>query len=809
MVNFDYYKSTARRRYYAEKSLKRSTFNFITIFNLIVSLFAAVLIFQPSDALKGIGQIILALAMLFESIIISKKYSFLPQKRSENIADHFAMDLAEAIEMAIEQAKIENQSQITTEYLFDKSSLTPIGSLLFLRLGLPPLRKSVGKPNNIQVQFAKDLVSLFQSLDSQKLITLEDFWQTASQLQSIQKALSDLKIEPNDFQKVIEWMKKIKSEAERPKFWEEGKTLSGIGQDWAYGYTPILSRFSYDLSRYFQDSNLKINIFGHTNKINEIETVLAKPAKNNCLLVGEAGVGKKTIVNALALKIAQGDCLESLKYKRIRQLDVGRLLAGAGKGELEARLEGCLGDAVEAGNIILYIDNFESMLGGTVQNAREEIGGIDATSILLPYFENSNLRIIAAVTPDEYFERVRANSALVGVFEKIEINPATEDDTMGILLDALSYIEIKYNVFFPLQSLKKIVQLSARYIHDVPFPEKALRLMQEAAVNFGGSKISLISPEEIEELVSRKTNVPVGEAQGQEKEKLLNLESFLHKRVVDQEEAIEAVANALRRVRAGITSGKRPVGVFLFLGPTGVGKTETAKALAESYFGSEKNMIRLDMSEYQEVSSIDRLLGTEVNPDGVLTKAVIERPFSLILLDEIEKADKNILNVFLQVFEDGRLTTARGKVIDFTNTIIISTSNAGSEYIREQVNSGSQNIKEGLVNLLQQKGIFTPEFLNRFDGVIVYKPLTSEQITQVAQMMIADINKRLADRKIKVEVDDQALAKLVELGFDPQFGARPMRRVITEKIENLLAKKMLSGEVGENQVLKVSLEDIS
>ena len=809
MANFNYYYSAARRRYFAEKSLKRSTFTFITIFILIICLLAIVLILQVSDFLKGIGEIFLAIALLFESIIIAKKYSSSPQRRSGNIADHFSLDLVDAIEVAIDQAKRENVNSISIEYLFDKSSLSSIGILIFLRLGLPLLKKTESPPSNLKVQFDPNLINLFEGFQGQATVSLEDFFEKAGLLPNIQKALEDFKIKPADFQKVINWAKKVKFLSFTPKFWEEGKILSGIGQDWAYGYTPVLSRFSYDLSRYFQDPSLKINVFGHTGKIDDIQAVLARPSKNNCLLVGEAGVGKKTVVNSLALKLAQGDCLEPLKYKRIRQLDVGRILAGAGKGELEARLEGCFGDAVEAGNIILYIDNLGSLLGGTAQANREEVGGIDATSILLPYLENSNLRIIASVTPDEYFERVRANSTIVGSFEKIDINPATEEDTLGILLDSLSYVEFKYNVFFPLQTLKKIIELSARYIHDVPFPEKALRLLQEAAVNFGSNKVRLISPKEIEEIVTRKTNVPVGEAETGEKEKLLNLEEFLHKRVVDQEEAIEAVANALRRVRAGITSGKRPVGVFLFLGPTGVGKTETAKALAESYFGSEKNMIRLDMSEYQEASSIDRLLGTQANPDGVLTKSVIESPFSLILLDEIEKADKNILNVFLQVFEDGRLTTARGKVVDFTNVILIATSNAGSEYIREQVNSGAQNIKEGLVNLLQQKGIFNPEFLNRFDGVIVFKPLTSEQITQVAQMMIADINKRLAEKKIKVEVDGAALAKLVELGFDPQFGARPMRRVITEKVENLLAKKMLSGEVGENQVLKVSLEDIS
>jgi ATP-dependent Clp protease ATP-binding subunit ClpA len=288
------------------------------------------------------------------------------------------------------------------------------------------------------------------------------------------------------------------------------------------------------------------------------------------------------------------------------------------------------------------------------------------------------------------------------------------------------------------------------------------------------------------------------------------LEDYLHRRVINQEEAIKAVANTLRRARAGISSSKRPVGVFLFLGPTGVGKTETAKALAENYFGDEKNMIRLDMSEYQEISAIDKLIGSNTNPSGVLTDAILANPFSLILLDEIEKANKNVLNLFLQVFEDGRLTDPRGRISDFTNAIIIATSNAGSEFIRQNVTKLSNDrIEEQLINLLQEKGIFSPEFLNRFDGVIVFKPLTQEQLIQVANLMIADINKRLKDKNITVEVVPDALAKLVELGYDPQFGARPMRRVIQEKVENLLAKKMLEGKVGGSQKILVTLDEIN
>lgn len=377
-----------------------------------------------------------------------------------------------------------------------------------------------------------------------------------------------------------------------------------------------------------------------------------------------------------------------------------------------------------------------------------------------------------------------------------------------MLLESVNFVEYKYNLLFPLQTLKKIIELSDRYIHEIPFPEKALRLLEEAAVKFSSGKITLVTPQNIEDLVSKKTNIPLGEATIQEKDKLLNLEDYLHQRVVGQDEAIKAIADTLRRVRSGLATGKRPAGVFLFLGPTGVGKTETAKTLAQNYFNSEKNMIRLDMSEYQGADSVERLIGTVSNPNGILINAVMANPFSLILLDEIEKADKNVLNLFLQIFEDGRLTDPRGRVSDFTNSIIIATSNAGSEYIREKLAGGEMNLSETLITYLQEKEIFSPEFLNRFDAVIIYKPLTRQELLEIANLMIKEVNKRLETKKIKVEVEPDALEKLVDLGYNPEFGARPMRRVITQKIENLLAKKMLSGEVGENQNLRINLEDI-
>lgn len=808
MANFDYYNSAGRRNHLARKNFSSGFFWFFSILDGAIFTFAVYLIFQIMPFSKGWGQVILALSLIFQSYLLAKKYKTTGRLSSDNLADHFATSLFDLFGVSITEARKENLAVITPEYLFSKMSLAPGEGLIDLRLGLPFVEPAKTRQTGTKPSFSPAVMTAIEGLGSQGQIDLEMFIEKISQdSEQINATLREKNLTEKDLETVFDWLKRTKAQARKPKFWQDDVSQAGVGQDWSFGYTPVLSLYSDDLSRYFSNSNLQINIFSHANKLDEIQTVLAKTHKNNVLLVGEPGVGKKTIVNALALTFARGNCLPALKYKRVRELNVGKMLAGADSATVRARLEGSLSDAVGAGNIVLYIDNFQSLIGGGA--SANNVGGVDASEILVPYLESSNLRIIASVSPDDYFSVIRRSASISKSMEKIDIAPPEPEDVPPILLESINYVENKYNVFFPYQTLKKIVDLSARYIHEVPFPEKALRLLEESAVGLSGDKIKIVTPADIENLVSKRTNIPVGQAGAEEKEKLLNLESFLHQRVIGQEEAIAAVANTLRRARSGLTTGKRPTGVFLFLGPTGVGKTETAKALAESYFGNEKNMIRLDMSEYEQPGSIDRLIGTMQSPNGILTDAVLQNPFSLILLDELEKADKNILNIFLQVFEDGRLTDPRGKVSDFTNTIIIGTSNAGSEFIRENVGKlEPDQMKTTLIDELQKQGIFSPEFLNRFDGVIVFNPLTREELIQVAGLMIMEINKTLEEKKITIQVDAEALNKLIELGFSPEFGARPLRRVINEKIENLLAKKMLSGEIGEKQTLTITIADL-
>lgn len=806
MPKFDYYFSAKRKNFLQKHFFSGTAFTILSLLNICLLVIVVFLCLQNNQVSQGWAEILFALILLLQGYYLAKRFVKV-EVASNNLADRFSLDLIKLIELVIQEARKDKVVEITPEYFFSKISLSNEGRILCARIGLPFADRKNAVPTNLVPRFSVAMVNILANLPKKNIEIADVLEAIVTQSESAQQYLDSVKVSLEDVQIIVKWIDELKLYSKKPKFWEDSHVLAGVGQDWSFGYSPVLSSFSTDISRYFNDPNLTINTFGHSGKVTDIQSILAKPTKNNVLLVGEPGVGKKTIVNALALKLAQGDCLPVLKYKRIRQLDVGRILAGGGMGDWTERLEGCLSDAVEAGNIILYIDNFQSLIGG---GASAEVGGVDASQILIPFLEQSGLKVIASISPNDYYERLKNKEGVSNTFEKIDVAPASTEDTKAILLETIPYIETKYKVFFPFQTLKTTVDLSDRYIHDVPLPEKALRLMEQAAVTYGSTEVNIVWPDDMEKLISQKTNVPIGQVQEEEKNKLLNLESFLHQRVIGQEEAISAIANSLRRVRSGLASGKRPVGVFLFLGPTGVGKTETAKALAESYFGSEKQMIRLDMSEYQQPDSVDRLIGSQMNPNGVLTDAIAQTPFSLILLDEIEKADKNVLNIFLQVFEDGRLTDARGHTSDFTNAIIIATSNAGSELIRERVqeNVALEGLKEELINTLQQKGMFTPEFLNRFDNVVVYKPLSQDQLTQVAQLMIGGINKTLEEKRIHVDVDPIALKRLVELGYDPQFGARPMRRVIQEKVENLLAKRMLEGSLSEHETIKINLEDL-
>lgn len=518
----------------------------------------------------------------------------------------------------------------------------------------------------------------------------------------------------------------------------------------------------------------------------------------------------------LAQRIAKGMTYKHLAYRHIMELDINFILAGAqGPGEIIDRLTGVLNDAAAAGNIILFIDGIHALFGG---GEGSKVGAIDAAQVIIPYLEHPGLFFIATTSTSSYHQYIETKKAVSEKFEKIEVKEPDKFQVIRILEEIVPKIERQTGIIITYEALKSIVELSDRYLYDKPFPEKAVNLLSDMAVYTASQgKKTVMTTEHVEKIISKKTNVPVGEAEGGEKEKLLNLEKILHQRVIGQEEAVKVISNALRRARAGMASSKKPIGTFMFLGPTGVGKTETCKALAEAYFGSEDSMIRFDMSEYQDIAGIYQLIGApqgtpEAQAGGKLTNAVRDNPFSLILFDELEKAHPDILNLFLQVFDEGWITDSLGRKVKFNNSIIIATSNAGAQLIQESIKQGmsSKELKSNLMEYLQKEGIFKPEFLNRFTSVVNFNPLTQEQIVIITDKLIKALASSLEkDKGILLKMDQGAVIKLAELGYDPLMGARPIQRVIQKKVEDILAKRMLSGEIGRGSKLFIKAEDIS
>jgi len=429
---------------------------------------------------------------------------------------------------------------------------------------------------------------------------------------------------------------------------------------------------------------------------------------------------------------------------------------------------------------------------------------LDLSSLLAQELEKGYFVLIATTTPAAYRDAIEG-SALASSLTKVDLDEPNKNEAIQIIEAKVGKPEAEQGVLFSYEAVEALVDLTARYLHDQFLPDKAIRLMEETALMVKQSRGlgATITKQDVAQIVSVAAKVPLTAVSQDEKEKLLALEVNLHTRVIGQSEAVNMVSAALRRARAEMRSGRRPIANFLFLGPTGVGKTELSKAIAATYFGNEEAMVRLDMSEYQDSSSIHRLIGVPGSRQGGLfTEAVRKQPFGLILLDELEKAHPEILNVFLQVFDDGRLTDAAGRTVDFTQTIIVATSNAGSQYIQEQVKQGTpmDQIKTHLMEE-ELSQYYRPEFLNRFDGVVVFTPLTMEDVMAIAGLMLGGVRKRLDDKGIVFTVSDAALKELAVAGYDPQFGARPLRRVIQEKVEDPLATLLLEGKVGRRDTV--------
>lgn len=626
---------------------------------------------------------------------------------------------------------------------------------------------------------------------------------------NLMEIITQSDVEEEDFEKVNEWQERLYRKIQNDKcFWSYENLLKkgSIGRDWTSGYTPTLDSFSIDWTDEIKRRGFE-EIIGHQDKVAQVEMILSKKDAGNVLLVGDPGAGRKNIIHGIIRKSLLNQSAPNVKHNRFLEMDIISLSSNVTSFEqMERILEQCFREVANAGNVILIINDFHDFLGG-----EQKAGIVDISGVIGPYLNLSSFKTICLTSFEGLHKYIESKPALLAQFQKVEIEEMNREETLQTLENKVFRLENEYQKFIPFNSLKEIYNVCEKYVSGFPFPQKAINLLEETAV-YSGRYVDtqVVLPEHVDKILSEKVQIPIGKIKSQEKETLLNLEDILHKRIVGQLEAIKEISSALRRARSGVQTRKGPMGSFLFLGPTGVGKTETAKALAETYFGSEEKMIRIDMSEFQRIDDIPRLLGSE-NQEGMLTTAVRESPFSLILLDEIEKAHPDILNVFLQVLDEGYVNDNLGRKVSFLNTIIIATSNAGYKVILKAIEENKEmgEIKRDLLNEIFEKGIFRPEFINRFDGTIVFKSLTKEDLMTIAELQLEKFNKNLLQKKMQFLITEELKAKIVELSYDPVFGAREMKRVIQDKIENTVAKALLNDSIPRGSKIQIDPNNFS
>jgi ATP-dependent Clp protease ATP-binding subunit ClpC len=604
--------------------------------------------------------------------------------------------------------------------------------------------------------------------------------------------------------------------------------------------TSALDEFGRDLT--VDAANGRIDpVVGRSAEIEQTLEILARRRKNNAVLIGEAGVGKTAIAEGLALRVHQGDVPELLREARIVALDLSGMIAGAQyRGQFEQRLKAALAEVVASeGKIVLFIDELHTVLGaGAIE------GAMDAANILKPMLARGDLRVIGATTLAEY-RKIERDSALARRFSPVTVEEPSVEDTVEILRGLRGAYETHHGVLIDDTALESAARLSDRYITEYRLPDKAIDLVDQAAAKLrlsGGpnlrpelekaiaeedyeraaglkKQIEAYSPLQIGEVeiaavVGARTGIPVGELIAGELERLNELEGDLHERVVGQEEAVEVVADTIRRARVGLSEGDRPLGSFLFLGPTGVGKTELVKALAERLFASDKALVRIDMSEYRQPHTVARLIGSPpgyvgYGEGGQLTEPVRRRPYSVILLDEIEKAHPEVWNVLLQVMDDGRLTDGEGRTVDFTNAVIVMTSNLGAGRAKRGIGfTAGEPAADAARMEAAAKGAFLPEFINRIDEIVTFSSLTPSHVERIAAQMVARVAERLqVERGIELEVDEALIAQLARDGFDEELGARPLQRHIRRTLEKTLTRAILAGDVSEGDRIYAAADE--
>ncbi len=619
------------------------------------------------------------------------------------------------------------------------------------------------------------------------------------EIPGIDNMLLKLDLKTADFKEALNFLERKKQIWRRIYIWDDDFTmhhLKGVNRGWLGVPTPNLDLASEDLTK--QAAQVGFPVFIRSSGVvEEIINNLSEGTSRNVVIVAPPGAGKSALVRYLAERIVDGDAPTALATKRLVLLDLTKLISGIKtQGELADRVKVIFEEASFAQNVILVIEEIHELGMGEVGSS------LNLYSLMEPFLESGNFQFIGTTEPESYSKILEKNGAFARLFRKIELSPASSDDTLKILEDRAITAERKTKVKTSLIALKTAVELAGKLIHDRVLPDSAISVIKEASTK---AVKSWVTKDIVRGVVSERSKIPVIEVGNLDKKRLLNLEQEIHEKLIDQEQAVKAVADALRRAVTGLREEIRPIGSFLFVGPTGVGKTELAKILALVYFKNAGSFVRFDMSEYQNPESVSRLIGSG-GEGGLLTETVRANPYCLLLLDEFEKADQKILTLFLQVLEDGRLTDGLGRTISFENTIIIATSNVGSLLIAERIGQGKSLEaidKEVNDELLK---IYKPELVNRFDEVVIFKPLSPEDLQKIVQIKLSGLQKQMKEKGYLLEFDQGLIAELAKRGFDPVLGARPLRRLIQDTIEANLSKLILENKLVKGSSFKVGVD---
>lgn len=666
------------------------------------------------------------------------------------------------------------------------------GGVILKRLGLDPedLGAFLSDPNRVRVLGEEFVIT------QEGALTISRYAGALYQKDtSLQTFLFSKGIQESDFSGAALFVEEIFRARKLAQRWWSRDNLGrmpAIGRSLGYGQTFALERYGHPITH---ESAFLSSGFAwrEREEVDKLEAILARNRQANALLIGEAGIGKLEIIARVARRILEGEALPALMDKQVFVLDAGALVAsGKGSGTLEVECANIFSQAARAGNIIMVIRNISAFIEGA------RVAGVDVIDLLTPYFSTQSMQLVFTTDPQQFHHHLSNNGTLMQYFDTVHVEDLDDAMLIRVLGRESLALEARSRVYFTYQALQAVARGGDRYFPDGVMPDKGFDLMQELVARARATGIERITTKEVEALIESKTGIPTGAPKPEEQRQLLNLEKLLHERIVGQEAAVSAIAQAMRRARSGVRNEGKPMGSFLFLGPTGVGKTATTKALAHVFFGNEENIMRLDMSEYRGADALDRLIGSfESGRAGILSSMLREKQYGILLLDEFEKTSPDVHDLFLQILDEGQFSDASGKRVNARNLIIIATSNAASDRIWEYFKEGEDvaEHERELIDEIIGRGIFKPELLNRFDGTVVFHPLSEKEIRAIATLMLGGLQERLRSQGLNLEITDSLVDTVVRHGYDPQFGARPMNRAIQEHVEQKVADGLLRGDI--------------